>query len=207
MEHHFNVEVAKKYGVNVAIVLNHLVFWIAKNRANNKHFYEGRYWTYNSIEAFQELFPYWTYKQIRTVFDKLKKTGLVITGKFNSTPYDQTRWYALTDEGLSIFGIFPICPDGQIEKIKRANRNDSDGKPIPYNKPYNKPDAFRSTRSSNKIKAENKKKHKWFEKPKTLSARVENQTTSYDPSGSQRAKRGSPILEEFIQKRHRGVSF
>ena len=35
MQHSFNVELAKEYGVLEAILLNHLWFWIKKNKANN----------------------------------------------------------------------------------------------------------------------------------------------------------------------------
>ncbi len=137
MEHHFNIEVAKKHGVQVAIVLNHLTFWIIKNRANNKHFHDGRYWTYNSVKAFQEIFPYWSFKQMRLILDKIKDTGLIITGNYNHIPYDQTTWYALTDEGLNLFNI-PIGPFGLIEESKKANLKVQKGQPIPDNKPYNK---------------------------------------------------------------------
>ena len=138
MEHHFNIEIAKKFDVPTAIVLNHFAFWIIKNRSNNKHFHDGRYWTYNSVRAYQEIFPYWSLKQMRLVLEKVKKSGLVLTGNYNTIPYDQTTWYALSDEGLHLFNI-TIGPLGQIEKSKGANVIADKGKPIPDNKTYNKP--------------------------------------------------------------------
>lgn len=155
MEHHFNIEVAKKYDVNMAIVLNHLAFWIIKNRANNKHYHDGRYWTYNSVKAFQEIFPYWTFDQIRHVLDKVKKCGLVLTGNYNTIQYDQTTWYAFTDEALNLFNI-PIGENSQMEKPKIPNRNVKTPKPIPDNKPYNKPDkgcfSFKDQKTNNEPK-------------------------------------------------------
>ena len=44
MTHVFDVEVAEKYGVNSAILLNALVFWVKKNKANKKHFHDGLTW-------------------------------------------------------------------------------------------------------------------------------------------------------------------
>ena len=70
MEHNFNVEIAKLYGVNVAIFLNNLLFWVHKNRANKQNFRDGNYWTYNTVEAYTEIFPYWSYDQIRTIIKK-----------------------------------------------------------------------------------------------------------------------------------------
>lgn len=50
--HSFNPLLAKEVGIECAILLYNIEFWIEKNKANNKHFYEGRYWTYNSTKAF-----------------------------------------------------------------------------------------------------------------------------------------------------------
>ena len=50
-EYHFNVELAQRHGVNGAIFLHAMAFWIAKNQANGRHFHKGRTWTYNSLEA------------------------------------------------------------------------------------------------------------------------------------------------------------
>ncbi len=199
--HSFDVNIAIKYGVPVAIVINHLAFWIQKNKANEKHFYEGRYWTYNSIKAFQELFPYWSFKQMRTVLDKVKESGLILTGNFNQIGYDQTLWYGLSDEGLKLFNMLPavdnfspICPNGQMEKPRRANRFDEKGKPIPDIKPDIKPDNKSFCENEQKRnkpvkmptttdwKEANQKKHTWAEKKTDAPlADVTSQSTSYDP--------------------------
>ena len=38
---HFDSNVASKVGVDGAIMLNNLQFWIVKNKANKKHFYDN----------------------------------------------------------------------------------------------------------------------------------------------------------------------
>ena len=63
-EYHFNVELAQRHGVNGAIFLHAMAFWIAKNQANGRHFHKGRTWTYNSLEALTKLFPFWTRRQL-----------------------------------------------------------------------------------------------------------------------------------------------
>ena len=57
MEHLFDVEIAKQYGVNAAVVLRHLQFWIIKNKTHNQNFHDGRTWTYYSVSAFTKIFP------------------------------------------------------------------------------------------------------------------------------------------------------
>lgn len=102
MIHSFNVDIAKKYGVHSAIILENLNYWITKNEANEQHFYDGHYWTYNSKKAFSELFPYMTERQIDYALKKLIDDGIVITGKYNTNKCNQTLWYAITDFGYSI---------------------------------------------------------------------------------------------------------
>ena len=50
----FDVEVAKEYGVDAAIMIKLFQFWIQKNIANESNFYDNNYWTYNSLDAFEK---------------------------------------------------------------------------------------------------------------------------------------------------------
>lgn len=146
----FNAGHAKKYGVNEAIMLCCFIFWISKNEANGKHFHDGRTWTYNSVAAFEKLFPFWTKKQIRGVLDSLERQGVIMKGNYNEQKYDRTSWYGFTDEFLK--SMFPegqihvsqkgksICPKGQMEMPEKANRNAEKGKPIPVILPDTLPD-------------------------------------------------------------------
>ena len=83
MPHCFDVEIAKKYGILEAILLNYFRFWIQKNEANEVHYHDGRYWTYNSIKAFCELFPYASKKMIEKAINHLVEEGLLVTGNYN----------------------------------------------------------------------------------------------------------------------------
>lgn len=136
MQHSFDISIAEKYGVNVAIFLNNVAFWIKKNQSNKKHFYQGRYWTYNSQEALTELFPYWSRQNIRTILKSCEDQGLIIKGNFNETGYDRTTWYALTDLGLSLFSCFINEPNSigenqPIEKFKPTESLVETNQPIP----------------------------------------------------------------------------
>lgn len=98
MEHHFNTDYAVKYGIEEAIVINNLQFWINKNKANGKHSYDERTWTYNSYKAFSELFPYWNEHKIKRILDSLINQGVLVKGNYNKSGYDRTCWYAFKDE-------------------------------------------------------------------------------------------------------------
>lgn len=111
--HSFDAEVATQTGsVNAAVIYRNLVFWVRHNEANRKNFHEGRYWTYNSLTAFDEQFPYLTAKQIRTALDKLLDAGLIVKGNFAEDRFKRANWYALGET---------ICPQGQMEAPQLAD--------------------------------------------------------------------------------------
>lgn len=125
MEHSFDIEIAQEYGIEEAIILKHFHFWIQKNEANDDNYFEGKYWTYNSVKAFTELFPYMTERKIRSTLEKMKEQGLIITGNFNKSQYDRTKWYALTDLAYS------ILQKGNFHLTKTENGSDKNVRPIP----------------------------------------------------------------------------
>ena len=131
MPHCFEVELAQKYGILEAILLNYFRFWIQKNEANDVHFHDGRYWTYNSVKAFCDLFPYASKKMIEKAINHLVDEGLLITGNYNKSAYDRTKWYALTEKGKC------ISPVGEMECSEKGNGNPPEGKPIPVSNTNN----------------------------------------------------------------------
>lgn len=101
--HFFNVNLAVKYGVENAVILSNLCYWVRHNAQNNTNFFEGRFWTYNTLAAFKKQFPYLSASQIRTALAGLKKAGAVVTGNFNKRPFDRTLWYSVSDEAMLVY--------------------------------------------------------------------------------------------------------
>lgn len=99
--HSFDVEHAKLYGLREAVLIYNLHFWVSYNHANGKHRHDDRTWTYNSVHAFEALFPYLTYKQIRTSLDTLITLDVLVRGYYSTNPSDRSSWYAFTDAFLA----------------------------------------------------------------------------------------------------------
>lgn len=137
MEHSFDIEIAKKYGIAEAVILKHVYFWVKRNALNEKNCFDGRCWTYNSIKAFAELFPYLTERQVRYTLAKLKDNGLILVGNYNDDPRNRTLWYTLTDEGMALFEqnvqVAPVKNDKSdlpktesiSDKIGKCNSNNN----------------------------------------------------------------------------------
>ena len=96
--HSFDIKEAEKYGILGAVLLHHIRFWVQKNAANRRHYHDGKYWTYNSVTAFSELFPYATKDQIRRSLDKLEDLGALETGSYSDNHYDRTKWFTCNIE-------------------------------------------------------------------------------------------------------------
>ena len=147
--HHFYTEHAVKYGVEEAILLYDIIYWIAHNAANGKHFHDGRYWTYNSAAGFGNLHPYWRDEKngrtdkIQRLLNSLIKQGAIVRGNYNVTAYDRTSWYALSDELAE-----SILQFSEIHYAKTRNGICENGEPIPDNKPNNKPNILTSSKEA-----------------------------------------------------------
>ena len=116
MEHSFNVEIAKQYGMAEAILLKHIWFWCLKNRERQKNFHNDTYWMYYSVKQFQETFCYLKSSKIRSALSKLEQEGLIITGTFNPKPMDRTKWYAVTERAIDMCeNSQPEWPEGNTE--------------------------------------------------------------------------------------------
>lgn len=123
--HAFDPKIAEKVGLNAAVIYHNILFWCAKNLANERNVHDGVAWTYNSTQAFQRQFPYLSADQIRHALSKLEDEGLIRVGNFNQSPMDRTKWYSAV--GQMDLGYFPD-----------AIRNNPEA--IPDSKPDNKPD-------------------------------------------------------------------
>lgn len=125
MNHNFNTDFAKEYGLVEAILIENLYFWCKKNLANEKNIENGKAWTYNSVKAFNELFPYLTPHKINRALKTLEEKELIEVGNFNENPYDRTKWYTITDKAVSTLK-YPTLhlqknANGKDEKRKCTN--------------------------------------------------------------------------------------
>lgn len=145
MNYMFDGEIAKDVGVNAAVMFHSIQWWIRKNKANDKNFFDGKYWTYNSVAAFTELFPFMKKSAIRSSLEKLEKEGYIVSGNYNKIAYDRTKWYALGEKGEALsFEDSPksILNSSKIHLQKNENGNLENSKPIPVSIPVSKTDSI-----------------------------------------------------------------
>lgn len=126
--HTYHAGVAEETSIIEAIILESLAFWVKKNEANRRNYYDGRYWTYNSVKAYAELFPEMSEKQIGAALKKLESRGLIVTGNYNKLAFDHTKWYALTEEAYELLDLTPPpspAENAQVDSISQFGEIES----------------------------------------------------------------------------------
>jgi hypothetical protein len=141
MRYDFDQKIAKIYGVEEAIMYANIVWWCHKNATERSvaHFKDGHYWTWNTEEAWAELFGFWTIKQVSRILANLERGNLLASGAFNKKGYDRTKWYRPVTpeykENLAKDQMGEcINPNGIMQKTERADAFAQTGAPIPDNK-------------------------------------------------------------------------
>ncbi len=136
--HSFDIRLATSLGVDAAIFVHHISYWLEYNERMKKNFKEDRYWTYQTLSDLHGHFPYWSIDQLRHLIKKLTTLGILIKGNFNENRYDQTMWYTLD------FSKIPTCmwENSQIDAGNIPTRIGENPKPIPDNKTNNKENIY-----------------------------------------------------------------
>lgn len=89
-----NAELADRIGLNEAIVLQQLNYWIQDSTAGEVH--DGRKWVYNTFEEWQrDNFPFWSVDTIKRTLTKLKRLGLVEVKQLRKSKHDHTNFYTI----------------------------------------------------------------------------------------------------------------
>lgn len=115
--HNFNITLAKRYGVEEAILIEHIYWWIHKNECEEVEdmVHDGAVWCRSTAKGFAKYIPYMKPDKIWRILKKLEGHVLRV-GNFNRQALNQTLWYTFTDDFVKeLKGL-----DYDFEKIKNA---------------------------------------------------------------------------------------
>lgn len=127
LHHSFSVELAAKYGIPEAIIIHHFQYWIQFNANLKRNFFEGRYWSYQTLTEIAAHFDYFSFDQVKRILKKLEKKGVIIKGNFNKNKFDQTVWYAFKNQAEFL--------NENLDMAKSPNGTGEIAIPIPDTKP------------------------------------------------------------------------
>lgn len=99
MVHFFDADIAKKYGVNAAVLACFLWKCIEQKSTESPQLHEGKVWVRCSVQMMTGFFPFLSYDEIRYALKQLVKGRVLTKGRFNESRFDRTNWYAFTEFG------------------------------------------------------------------------------------------------------------
>lgn len=122
-----NTQLAMKIGLNEAIVLQQLHYWLRDTNSGMEC--DGVRWIYNTTEQWLEQFPFWSESTLKRAFASLKTLGLLRCEKLNKSKRDMTNFYTinygseLLDDGKLSESIGSKCaaPSGQNDTMEEVN--------------------------------------------------------------------------------------
>lgn len=121
---------AKKIGLNEAIILQQIHYWIQ----SSKKVINGIKWTYNTFEELEDQFPFWSQKTIKRTIYSLRDMGYLLIENHSADKRDKTNWYSinydLLSDGNSEKDSEIWCPDAsgqndpmEEDKMTRSHRD------------------------------------------------------------------------------------
>lgn len=129
---------AERIGLNEAIVLQQICYWLEDTNSGVEH--EGKRWVYNTIEEWNEQFPFWSSDTVKRALTSLRKHGLIEVEQLNKKQHDRTNFYSinhasplLSDEGKLHSSKRASCTNraGQAASIEKGSLHSSIGATCP----------------------------------------------------------------------------
>ena len=78
--HAFLVEDAVAYGLDQAIMLQHIRFWINQNKDKKTHHHQGKVWMFQSAASMKLHYRYWSRQKISRLLRDMEDHNLIISG-------------------------------------------------------------------------------------------------------------------------------
>lgn len=90
-------------GMNEAILVQQIHYYIEINQKAERNYHDGRYWTYNSYTEWRRTcFYFWSESTMIRTFKSLEKDGILLTGNYSQYPGDRRRWYSIDYDRLDM---------------------------------------------------------------------------------------------------------
>ena len=120
-----NPELAELIGLNEAIILQQLHYWIQKSNFEK----DGKKWVYNSYKEWQKQFKFWSVDTIKRTMNKLKKMNLIEIKQLSNSKLDKTNYYSINYQELELLSV-PNAK-GQNAPMENSNLPQREGQNAP----------------------------------------------------------------------------
>jgi hypothetical protein len=98
-------QLAFAIGLNEAMVLQQVHYWVKINARSHRNKRLGYYWMYNTYEQWQkDNFPFWSKGTIKRTIHQLEDRHLLVGERLDKNPFNRTKWYRVDYDVLRRVG-------------------------------------------------------------------------------------------------------
>lgn len=124
---------AQKIGLNEAIILQQIHYWL--NPKHNKNLINGRLWVWNTYEQWKQQFPFWCDRTIRRAISNLEGLGLL--DSFITKDFRKLKHYSINYTRLEEIENSPAEANKDVVEERPIGENlegtpDKNGSPIGF---------------------------------------------------------------------------
>jgi len=124
---------AVKIGLNEAIILQQLHYWLSRSGAK---IIDGKPWVYNTYQDWLKQFPFWSDKTLRRTLGALEEINLVESANHSPQKFDRTKWYTINYNQLEQLELGSDrigqndhmersdCPLDHLVKMTKSNKKE-----------------------------------------------------------------------------------
>jgi len=91
-------ELARVLGVNKALILSQLDYWLERSIYEDQ---SGRRWCYNTLEEWQTSLPWLNVSSIKRMFGELSAEKIVLVEQFDRSRLRRENWYSLDHQAVT----------------------------------------------------------------------------------------------------------
>jgi len=119
-----NTDLATQIGLNEALVLQQLFYWLEKGIEIN-----GRQWVYKTHAKWQKQdFPFWSVSTIKRTLNNLEKLGLIDVEQLSDNNFDRKNYYTINFKKLKEYEGQTTDNTEKVKLTSSKSQNELDDK-------------------------------------------------------------------------------
>jgi len=118
-----DTDIATKYGLEEAVIINQVRYWTSGSRTDEYKFHDGRYWVYKTYDEWHRELPFIPVRTLKRLLTSMVDRNLILTGNYSTGSHHKTKWYAVNEEVLCQNGTILWCQNGTIVSPLIYNNN------------------------------------------------------------------------------------